>query len=122
MAIGAIRLDQGRPAEAEPMLREALALRIEKLGPDDRRTARAQRLLGLCLMDLGKNNEAEQQLLAGYRTLASAKNWYHRTLREHTLQDLVALYRSSGRPADAARYTALLTGEVLPARLASTSP
>jgi serine/threonine-protein kinase len=122
MALGAIRLDQGRPKEAEPLLRQALSQRIEKLGPDDRRTARAQRLLGLCLMSLGRTDEAEKLLLASYRTLASAKNWYHRTLRERTLQDLVALYESAGRPADADKYRALLTGGVPRARLASMVP
>jgi hypothetical protein len=103
-------------------LREALAQRIDKLGPGDRRTARAQRTLGLCLVALGNRVEAEQLLLESYRTLAAATNWYHRTLREHTLHDLVALYQGWGRPAEAAKYRALLTGAIGRAESASQAP
>jgi eukaryotic-like serine/threonine-protein kinase len=122
LALGAIRIDQGRAKEAEPLLRQALTSRLEKLGPDDRRTARAQRTLGLCLMALGERPEAEKLLLESYRTLAGAKNWYHQTLREHTLHDLVALYRGWGKPSEAAKYQALLTGKVERATSALMSP
>ena len=61
-------------------------------------------------------------LLESYRTLAAATNWYHRTLREHTLQDLVALYQASGRRAEAAKYQALLTGGIERAGSASQAP
>jgi eukaryotic-like serine/threonine-protein kinase len=122
MALGAIRIDQGRAAEAEPLLREALAQRLQKLGPTDRRTARAQRLLGLCLVALGRPAEAEGFLLQSYTTLAAATNWYHRTLREHNVQDLVALYEGWGKPAEAERYRALLTGIAEPTRSTSLSP
>jgi tetratricopeptide (TPR) repeat protein len=122
LAIGAALIDQGRPGEAEPLLREALAQRIDKLGPGDRRTARAQRTLGLCLVALGQRAEAEKLLLESYRTLAAATNWYHRTLREHTLHDLVALYQAWGRRAEAAKYQALLTGGIGRAGSASQAP
>ena len=122
LAIGAALIDQGLPGEAEPLLREALALRIQKLGPSDRRTARAQRTLGLCLVALGQRDEAEQLLLESYRTLAAATNWYHRTLREHTLHDIVALYQAGGRRAEAAKYRALLSGGIGPAESASQAP
>ena len=98
LALGAIRIDQGRPAEAEPLLRQALARRVEKLGLADRRTARAQRALGLCLAALGHRVEAEGLLLESYRTLSTAKNCYHRTPREHTLQTRrLSKARSSSR-------------------------
>ncbi len=122
LAIGAGLIDQGHPDEAEGLLREALVLRVQKLGPNDRRTARAQRTLGLCLVALGHRVEAEELLLASYRTLANATNWYHRTLREHTLHDLVALYQGWGKRAEAAKYQALLTGEIKPAESASQAP
>jgi eukaryotic-like serine/threonine-protein kinase len=122
LAIGAALIDQGRAAEAEPLLREALAQRIDKLGPDDRRTARAQRTLGLCLVALGQLGEAEGLLLESYRTLAAATNWYHRTLREHTLHDLVALYQGWGKRAEVAKYQALLSGGIGRAESASQAP
>jgi eukaryotic-like serine/threonine-protein kinase len=109
IGLGSVLTDRGRANEAEPLLRKALALRIEKLGPDDRRTAKAQRTLGVCLVALGRRVEAERLLLASYRTLAGAKNWYHQTLGKQNLRDLVALYESWGRPADAAKFHGLLT-------------
>jgi hypothetical protein len=121
MALGAVWIDQGRAREAEPLLREALTLRLLKPGPTDRRTARAQRLLGLCLVALGRRAETEG-LLQSYGTLAAATNWYHRSLREHNLQDLVALYEGWGKPAEAQRYRGLLTGIAEPTRSASLSP
>jgi hypothetical protein len=122
MALGAVWIDQGRAREAEPLLREAVAQRLQKLGSTDRRTARAQRLLGLCLVALGRASEAEPLLLRSYTTLATATNWYHRTLREHNLQDLVALYEGLGKQAEAQRYRAQLTGIAEPTRSASLSP
>ncbi len=73
-------------------------------------------------MALGHRDEAEKLLLGSYKTLAAATNWYHRTLREHTLQDLVALYQASGRRAEAAKYQALLTGGIERAGSASQAP
>ena len=107
MGLGTVLTDRGRASEAEPLLREALGQRVDKLGPDDRRTAKAQRALGLCLAALGRRAEAEGLLLQSYRTLAGARNWYHRTLGDQTLEDLVRLSRSWGEPAKARSYQAL---------------
>ncbi|HEX3235946.1 MAG TPA: hypothetical protein VHR41_17260 [Gemmatimonadales bacterium] len=73
-------------------------------------------------MALGRHPEAEKLLVESYRTLAAATNWYHRTLREHTLHDLVALYRGWGKQAEAANYQARLTGEIERAASASRTP
>ena len=78
------------------------------LHPDDRRTAKAQRTLGVCLASLGNRTEAEGLLLASWRTLSQAKNWYHRTLGTQNLRDLVALYESMGKRAEADKYRELL--------------
>jgi eukaryotic-like serine/threonine-protein kinase len=122
LGLGGIMIDQKRAAEAEPLLREAVTLRLQKLGPTDRRTARAQRLLGLCFLAQGRPSEAEGFLLQSYTTLAAATNWYHRTLREHNVQDLVALYQGWGKRAEAERYRALLTGTAEPTRSTSLAP
>ena len=90
------------------MLREAVALRIKTFGADDRRTAKGQRMLGLCLAALGQLAEAERVLLDSYRTLSEAKNWYHRTLGNAVLDDLVRLYRSWGEEEKADKLEALL--------------
>jgi hypothetical protein len=65
-------------------------------------------MLGLCLAALGQRAEAEQILLDSYRTLSEAKNWYHRTLGNAVLQDLVRPYRSWGEPAKAEKLEALI--------------
>jgi eukaryotic-like serine/threonine-protein kinase len=104
LGLGAVLTDRGRGAEAEPMLREALRLRVEKFGSGDRRTAKAQRALGVCLASLGHRREAERLLLDSHHTLASATNWYHRTLWRQTTRDLVTLYDRWGRPDQATAF------------------
>jgi len=110
LGVGGVLTDRGRASEAEPLLREGLAMRIEKLGAGDRRTARAQRLLGHCLLVLGRRAEAERLLLESYRTVATVESWYYSLVKEQALHDLVALYESWGRPAEAAKFRALLEG------------
>jgi hypothetical protein len=89
------------------MLRE-VALRTDTFGADDRRTAKGQRMLGLCLAALGQRAEAERILLDSYRTLSEPKNWYHRTLGNAVLEDLVRVYRSWGEEEKAEKLGALL--------------
>ena len=108
IGLGGSLTELGRAAEAEPMLREAVALRIDTFGAGDRRTAKGQRMLGLCLAALGQRAEAERILLDSYRTLSEAKNWYHRTLGNAVLEDLVRLYRSWGEMQEAEKLEALL--------------
>ena len=104
LGLGAVLTDRGHPSEGEPLLREALRLRVEKFGSDDRRTARAQRALGVCLASLGRRREAERLLLDSHHALVSATNWYHRTLKRQTARDLVTLYEAWGRREDAAAF------------------
>lgn len=56
-----------RWADAEPVLRECLRLRSMLLTKDDWRVASTQSLLGATLMELGKLEEAEPLLIAGYQ-------------------------------------------------------
>ncbi len=58
-----------RAPEAEPMLREALAVRGEKHGVEDPRTLETASLLGRCLAELGRYPEGEKLLLDSYRSL-----------------------------------------------------
>jgi tetratricopeptide (TPR) repeat protein len=63
--LGTCLLEVGRPAEAEPVLRECLAIR-EKKQPDKWTTFHAKSLLGGALAGQQKYAEAEPLLLAGY--------------------------------------------------------
>jgi serine/threonine protein kinase/DNA-binding SARP family transcriptional activator len=63
--LGACLLETGKPAEAEPVLRECLVIR-EKQQPDDWMTFNTKSLLGGALASQHKYAEAEPLLLAGY--------------------------------------------------------
>jgi eukaryotic-like serine/threonine-protein kinase len=60
--VGRDYLGQGKPAEAEPYLRRALALREETLSRDHPDLATAKFTLADCLIDLGRYAEAETLL------------------------------------------------------------
>jgi serine/threonine protein kinase/tetratricopeptide (TPR) repeat protein len=92
----------GRPLEGEPLAREAVALARgpSSLGPPER--ARAEGVLGLCLLGLRRFDEAEPLLLASYASL-DAQPRASRARRE-ALQRLVALYGARGETEKAAAY------------------
>jgi Flp pilus assembly protein TadD len=50
--------------EAEPLYREALAALRKRNGEADRTTRRAMAALGLCLREMGRNEEADQLIAA----------------------------------------------------------
>ncbi|HEV3167146.1 MAG TPA: serine/threonine-protein kinase, partial [Isosphaeraceae bacterium] len=60
----------GRPAEAEPVLRQALAV-FEKKNPEDWRTSEIRSLLGASLLGQKKYSEAEPLLLQGFEGLTA---------------------------------------------------
>ena len=62
IGIGVSATRQGRPEEAEPLLRRALSIRFEKFGADDAKTATARGFLAECLTALGKFEESEELL------------------------------------------------------------
>src|SRR5262249_46603206 len=66
--LGKDLLEAGLPAAAEPVLRECLALREQKL-PEDYRTFNARSLLGEALARQKKYAEAEPLLVQGYEGL-----------------------------------------------------
>jgi Tetratricopeptide repeat len=68
--IGLSLLNQKKLTDAEPLLRECLAIR-EKTQADDWRTFNAKSLLGQALLGQKKYAEAEPVLLAGYEGMKS---------------------------------------------------
>jgi eukaryotic-like serine/threonine-protein kinase len=104
--IGALLFQAGRPAEAEPVLRDCLDLR-EKNRPDDWSTFYTRSLLGGTLLAQQKATEAEPLLLQGYEGLeqraAKIPAVYQPRLAE-ALERLVQLYEATGRPAEAAKW------------------
>jgi serine/threonine protein kinase/tetratricopeptide (TPR) repeat protein len=99
-------LDAGLPAEAEPVLRECLAIREKQL-PEDWRTCNARSLLGKALADQKKYPEAVPLLVQGYEGLKKmgakvpADSFVHAT---DALEWLVQLYEAWGKPDEAAKW------------------
>ena len=69
MAVFLVR--EGEHAAAEPLYREGLELRLEKLGAMHVDTAASQQNLGLLLMDLGRFDEAEECMQESLRVTMS---------------------------------------------------
>jgi serine/threonine-protein kinase len=64
IGLGRLLTERGRAAEAEPLLRRAVATRTSRLGLADPRTAEAQVRLAACLVALGRQEEAQPLLTA----------------------------------------------------------
>jgi hypothetical protein len=104
--LGAVLLQAGRPAEAEPVLRDCLALR-EKKQPDDWSTFHTRSLLGGALLAQQKPTEAEPLLLQGYEGLkqrAAKIPAANQARVTEALERLLQLAESTGRPAEAAKW------------------
>jgi serine/threonine protein kinase len=99
-------LRQSKFADAEPILREVVALRA-RARPDDWETFDARSMLGEALSGQKKYEEAEQLLVAGYeglkrhaKSVPAAGSW----LFDDALQRLVRHYEALGRKDEAAKW------------------
>ena len=105
--LAAIWAEQGDYVGAEPSLREALDMRIRLNGPDAWQTGDTHCHLGYCLMKLGRYDEAEQELLAAWRSLVDGLGEEHfRTQR--AIERLVVLYDERNAPEQARQWRARL--------------
>jgi hypothetical protein len=104
--IGMGLLQQKQWAEAEPLLRECLAIRVKK-EPDDWRTFNTQSLLGGALLGQKKYADAEPLLLAGYEGMKKrqAKIPPEGEARlPEAVERLVQLYEATGKQGEAAKW------------------
>jgi tetratricopeptide (TPR) repeat protein len=104
--IGLGLLEQKKWAEAEPLLRECLAIR-EKKEPDDWRTFNTQSMLGGALRCQKKYADAEPLLLKGYEGMMKrqAKIPPPGKIRiQEALERLALLYEATGKKEVAARW------------------
>jgi serine/threonine protein kinase/tetratricopeptide (TPR) repeat protein len=104
--VGADLVKYGQPAEAEPLLREGLALNT-KGRPDAWDTFQARALLGDALLGQGKYAEVEPLLLQGYERISRLGPRASPAVRSHqteVLQRLVRLYEATDQKEKAAEW------------------
>jgi tetratricopeptide (TPR) repeat protein len=98
---GSFLVEEGRPAEAEPLLRECLQLR-ERLIPEDWTRYNAMSMLGECLAAQDKYAEAEPLLVDGYAKMSPPLMFRDR--RSLALDRIVKMYEAWGKPERAAEW------------------
>jgi eukaryotic-like serine/threonine-protein kinase len=110
-------LRQARGSEAEPLLREALAIRA-KGTPDDWEHYDAMSLLGESLLGQGRYGEAERPVLDGYEGMKARESRIpvpNRSRLREAAERVVRLYEALGRTEQAAAWKAKLGMPDLPA-------
>jgi tetratricopeptide (TPR) repeat protein len=100
-ALGRVLNKTGRFQEAEPLLREALAIRQKSPRRND--VALALGSLGECLFTQKRYAEAEPLLVESYQTLKNLHVPQSPVLNE-AHERLVSLYAAWGKPAESIRY------------------
>ena len=93
-------------AEAEPLLRECVAIR-EKTQPDVWMTFNSTSLLGGALLGLKRYADAEPLLVAGYEGMKRREATITPQSSDrvtNALERLVQLYEATGKPDEAARW------------------
>jgi eukaryotic-like serine/threonine-protein kinase len=114
-ALGRLRLQQKKYAEAEPLLREGLS-QLKRLVPNDWSRFQCEGLLGASLLGQKKFDKAEPFLIKGYEGMNEREAKIPAELKRHLTEAgerLVHLYEAWGKPEKAAEWRAKLQ---LPAR------
>ena len=101
--LGRALLAKGKPAEAEPLLQEALDTYAKNPRADDWDAANAQSLLGECLASRGRREEAEPLLLAAYHSLQGNPSTPPQRTRQ-ALRRIIQLYEAWPKPKQAAEW------------------
>ena len=99
---------RGQFGRAEALARESAALLGQGLPPGHWRKLYAESILAAALVGQGRYAEAEPLLLRGYPVLKASIGARAKPTQE-VLACLVSLYQAWNRPAEAARFRALLT-------------
>jgi hypothetical protein len=104
-----------KPAAAEPLLREFLAIRQRKT-PTDWRTFETRSMLGGCLSSQQKWNEAELLLISGYEGLKARESKIPVPQKKRIGEAgarVVALYAAWGKSEKADEWRKRLNAEVV---------
>ena len=109
---GETRIRAGKYGEAEPLLRECLAIQTQA-APESYARFHTESLLGQSLLHQAKYAEAEPLLLSGYAGLAQRETRMPAARRPSIGEAghaIVALYESWGKRAEAAQWRAEVGG------------
>ncbi len=99
-------LEQKKWTEAEPLLRECLAIR-EKQKPDEWLTFNTKSMLGGALLGQKKYAEAEPLLLSGYEGMKKQEDKIPLPARirlNQAVERLVQFYEATNKPDEAAKW------------------
>ena len=102
--LGMCLLEQDKHAEAEPVLRECLALRTKDAPPGHWLVFNAMSMLGGALAGQGKYAEAEPLLLEGYEKMTPPEAVAYR--KREALERIVELYEAWDMPDKAKEWRA----------------
>ena len=103
---GSILLEQKKWTEAEPLLRECLAIR-EKQKPDEWLTFNTKSMLGGVLLGQKRYAEAEPLLLSGYEGMKKQEDKIPPPAKIRLIQAierLVQFYEATSKPDEAAKW------------------
>lgn len=109
LGLGELLVGTGVPSRAEPLIREAYAIRRTSLPPGHPDIAEAERAMGDVIMANGRYLEAQRYLLASRQGLRAAFGDADARTRA-ALVSLIRLYEASGQPMRAAAHRTELEG------------
>lgn len=107
-AIALFHLRHGRPRDALPYARNQLESYRVQIAEEHAWTTEARVVLGVCLLELDRFEEAEPYLLKGYEALVASQGLEHPRTQE-LVQHLVTLYQGWNKPAEESRFRQLLS-------------
>ncbi|HEY5756676.1 MAG TPA: tetratricopeptide repeat protein, partial [Steroidobacter sp.] len=93
----ALKRKQSQPARAEELLRQALAIRVSKLGEEHLSLAKTRFELGTLLLERAAYDEAEQLLTRAYE-IRTKQLGSTNTQTQAALDSLMQLYTAWGKP------------------------
>jgi tetratricopeptide (TPR) repeat protein len=105
--VAALRRYQGRDAEALALARAALGAAEASLPEGHLKIARYRDHVGGCLTALGEFAEAERELLKAHESMDRQLGEVH-PYTQKVIENLIALYRAWGKPAESAEWRARL--------------